>query len=399
MPSIEWRSKQSFRLTVDLGRDTQGNRIRERKTIRIEDPSIYRSEKKKREFAEAEWYKFKAEVEAGAYIAPEKMTLAEFVDEWREKFAKEHYKPSTLKAYNLHISNHILPALGHYRLADLKPMHIVSFLADLRKPGARQDDRGEALSGRTIQYIYSVLRSILAQAKAWKIIQESPIKDIPKPKAEKPKAQYYETHEVERIINALYKEPDTWRLLFMTAILGGLRRSELVALQWKHIDFENCTIHVERSIALMANGEIFEEGTKNDDDRHVDMPEWYMRDLKVYHLKWKKNRLQVGDKWEGEGKEYIFHAGFGKPIYFTYPTEKWKQFCEKHDIRYISLHKLRHTSFTMLIEKGAPMKAIQERAGHKQAQTTNDIYAHVTKKLSREVANMLDALRPKHISK
>ena len=65
----------------------------------------------------------------------------------------------------------------------------------------------------------------------------------------------------------------------------------------------------------------------------------------------------------------------------------------------MSLHKLRHTSLTILIEKGAPMKAIQERAGHKQAQTTNDIYGHVTKKLSREVAKMLDDLRPKHISK
>src|SRR5690606_37230273 len=98
-------------------------------------------------------------------------------------------------------------------------------------------------------------------------------------------------------------------------------------------------------------------------------------------------------------KEYVFHNGFGKPFYYSYPTEKWKVFCQTHGIRYISLHKLRHTSVTMLIEKGAPMKAIQERVRHKQAQTTNDIYAHVTKKLSREVANMLDDLKPNHISK
>src|SRR5690606_5134469 len=178
--------------------------------------------------------------------------------------------------YELHIQNHILPALGHYRLDELKPMHIITFLSDLYKPGARKDGRGDQLSSRSIQYIYAVLRSILAQAAVWKVIPENPMQNIPKPKAEKPRAQYYETEEVEYIIEKLYELPDTWRLLFLTAILGGLRRGELVALQWKHVDFENCAIHVERSISLMRNGKVFEEGTKNDEDRIVDMPVWYM---------------------------------------------------------------------------------------------------------------------------
>jgi len=399
MPNIERRGENSFRLTVKTGDGPNGERKRERKTIIIEDPVLLRSPKKLEEHLTAEWYKFKAEVEAGTYIKPEKMTLKEFINEWREKFSQEHYKPSTLATYELHIQNHIIPALGHYRLDELKPMRIVTFLADLKKPGARLDGREKKLSGRTIQYIYAVLRSILTQAAAWKVIRENPIKDIPKPKAEKPKAQYYETHEVEHIIHELYKLPDTWRLLFLTAILGGLRRSELVALQWKHIDFGNCTIHVERSIALMKGGVIYEEGTKNDEDRIVDMPEWYMDEMKKFRKEWIKAKLAMGDKWEGGSNEYIFQGGFGRPLFYTYPTEKWKQFCEEHGIRYISFHKLRHTSVTMLIEKGAPMKAIQERAGHKQAQTTTDIYGHVTKKLSREVAKMLDGFNPKKASK
>ncbi|MBZ4653944.1 MAG: phage integrase-like protein [Peptococcaceae bacterium] len=162
---------------------------------------------------------------------------------------------------------------------------------------------------------------------------------------------------------------------------------------------QGCTIHVEKSIALMDKGKIFEEGTKNDEDRIIDMPGWYMEEMKQYRKKWLKQKMLVMDKWEGADKEYIFHSGYGQPFYYTYPTEKWEQFCKKHNIRYISLHKLRHTSVTILIEKGAPMKAIQERAGHKQAQTTNDIYGHVTKKLSREVANMLDSLNPQKASK
>lgn len=399
MPSIERRGKNSFRLIVELGKDAQGRRLREKKTIRVEDPALLKTKKKLQEYLEQEWYKFKAEVEAGTYAKPEKMTLAQFVNEWREKFAQQHYKPSTMATYELHIQNHILPALGHHRLDGLKPMHIITFLADLHKPGARKDGRGEQLSGRSIQYIYAVLRSILAQAAVWKVIPENPMQNIPKPKAEKPRAQYYETEEVEYIIEKLYELPDTWRLLFLTAILGGLRRGELVALQWKHVDFENCALHVERSISFMRNGEIFEEGTKTDEDRIVDMPKWYMDEMKKYRKEWLKQKILVMDKWEGGDKEYVFHAGFGKPLYYTYPTEKWKKFCNEHGIRYISLHKLRHTSVTMLIEKGVPLKAVQERAGHKQAQTTTEIYAHVTKKLSREIADKLEDLNSKKLSK
>lgn len=399
MPSIEKRGKNSWRLVVEAGRGPDGKRKKCTKTIRVEDPALLRTTKKLQEYLEAEWYKFKAEVEAGTYRKPERMTLAQFVDEWREKFAQQHYKPSTMATYELHIQNHILPALGHHRLDELKPMHIITFLADLHKPGARKDGRGEQLSGRSIQYIYAVLRSILTQATVWKVISENPMADIPKPKAEKPKAQFYETEEVEYIIEKLYELPDTWRLLFLTAILGGLRRGELIALQWKDVDFEDCTIHVQRSISFMRNGEIFEKGTKNEEDRVVDMPAWYMDEMRKFRKEWVKQKLIVGNKWEGGDKEYVFHSGLGRPLYYSYPTEKWRDFCEQYDIRYMSLHKLRHTSLTILIEKGAPMKAIQERAGHKQAQTTNDIYGHVTKKLSREVAKMLDDLRPKHISK
>src|SRR5690606_32263434 len=156
-------------LIVELGKDAQGRRLREKKTIRVEDPALLKTKKKHQEYLERDWYRFKAEVEAGTYRRPERMTLAQFVDDWREKFAVRHYRPSTMATYELHIQNHILPALGHHRLDELKPMHIITFLSDLYKPGARKDDRGDQLSSRSIQYIYAVLRSILAQAAVWKV--------------------------------------------------------------------------------------------------------------------------------------------------------------------------------------------------------------------------------------
>lgn len=226
------------------------------------------------------------------------------------------------------------------------------------------------------------------------MIKESPLQGIPKPKKEKTKAEFYESYEVTTIMHALNNEPTQWRIMILTAIIGGLRRGELVALQWSNIDFSNNIIHVQRSISLERNGVVYEKGTKNDNECYVDMPIWFMEELQQFRSEWLRLKNHAGIKWKDEKNEYIFHAGYGEPFYYSYPSSWWKKFTNHHHIPYISLHKLRHTSVTLLIEKGAPLKSIQERVGHKQAQTTINTYAHVTKKLSREVANMFDELAP-----
>ncbi|MGG3840799.1 site-specific integrase [Paenibacillus thiaminolyticus] len=395
--SIEQRGKNSWRLTVDLGTLPNGKRNRPRKTITVEDKALLRTTKRLQDHLDDQLALFKQEVLSGNYIKPGKTLFSVYVDEWREKYAKFELSGNTLNVYNDHIRNHILPRYGNMYIDTIKPMHIVNLLADLRKPGARKDGKEGPLGDRTIQYIYSVMQNLFNIAKTWGFINESPMEDIPNPKAKKPKAKFYETWEVTRIIDALYKEAPNWRLMMLAAIVGGLRRGELVALQWRHIDFMNNCICVQRSISLQRKGKVYEKETKNNEERYVDMPKWYMDELKGFKKAWLSQREEMEDKWRGEeNDEYIFHAGYGKPFYYSYPTEWWTKFTKRHQIRYISLHKLRHTSVTVLIEKGASIKSIQERVGHKQAQTTNDTYAHVTRKLSREVANLFDEFDPRN---
>ena len=393
MASYEKRGKRSFRLRVDLGFDTNGKRLQRMKTIRIEDETLLRAPKRLEKYLEEELLKFKMEVEAEGYIRPQKMTFAQFVDEWREKYAKTELSPRTQKIYMDHIAARILPALGRRRMDEIKPMHLVALLTDLRRPDARMDRSGP-LSDRTITYIYSVLRNLFNVAVDWKLIKENPMAGIKKPKVEKKKAQYYDAEEAEAVIRALQEEPRMWRLLVLGALIGGLRRGELVALEWSDVHFDINALHVRKSISLKENGQEIEKSTKNDEDRFVEMPLWYMEEMKQYRREWLQERLKVGDLWQGGEREYVFHSGFGRPIRYDYPTEWWAKFVKRHGLRRIRFHDLRHSSATILIEMGVPLKVIQERLGHKQHQTTTDIYSHVTKKLSREAANMFDRFNP-----
>lgn len=394
MANYERRGKNSFRLRIELGTDEKGKRIRETKTIRIEDEAILRAPRRLEKYIEEELLKFKMEVEAAGYIKPEKMTFSQFVEEWREKYAATELSPRTFDIYYRHIQNRLLPALGRRRMDEIKPMHIVSILNDLRKPDARVDGKGP-ISDRTIAYIYSVMQHLFNIAVDWQLIQDNPMTGIKKPKFEKKKAQFYSAEEVERALQALQSEPRMWRIFILCAMIGGLRRGELLALEWSDVLFDENALHVRKSIPLKRGGKVYEKGTKNNEERVVEMPLWVMEELRLYRKEWLAEKLKVGDLWRGDNREYLFHGGFGEPLFYTRPTEWWDEFVHRHGLRKIRLHDLRHTSATMLIEMGVSLKVIQERLGHKQHQTTSDIYAHVTRKASREAAEKFDVLDPR----
>ncbi|MGO4373629.1 tyrosine-type recombinase/integrase [Paenibacillus sp. MCAF20] len=334
-------------------------------------------------------------VESGSYKTPSKLTLNDFIQEWQTKHGQSELSPLTLKTYNHHLKNHILPALGHLRLDEIKPMHVLSLIEELRKPGARKDNIYGTLSSGTIEYIYHVLKNVFSRAKDWSILTVSPMEGIKKTKVTPQKLKFYEEQEAFAVITLMNEAAPIWRLFCIGAILEGFRRGELLALEWSEVDFEKQSITISKSISITINSQAVIKLPKTDDSlRTVDMPKWYMEELVIYKEQCERERLLIGDKWQGEDKNYVFHAGYGKAIYHTHPSKWWKKFIHKHGVKYIRFHDLRHSCATILLENDVSMKAIQERLGDSKQQVTADLYTHVSKSLSRETANKLEKLRP-----
>ncbi|QHZ52204.1 tyrosine-type recombinase/integrase [Paenibacillus larvae] len=400
MASIEKRGTNSWRLVVEVGYDSKGKRIKRTKTVRVEDQALLKTTKKLRDYLETELHKFKIEVEAGEYIAPQKMTLDQFIqNEWIPKYASktENLSPLTFRNYVSHINAHISPSLGHKHLGEIKTVHLLTFIDGLSKPGARKDRKEEILSNGTIEYIYRVLKNILERAKEWGLIKVNPLVGVKKPKVKQPEIEFYDENEARQVITTLNEEPRKWRLFILGSMIGGFRRGELLALEWADVDFNSMTISINKSISLTIDGHAVEKEPKSKSSRRiVDMPEWYMTELKIHEHEWKKEKLAVGDKWCGGDNQYVFHGGYGKPFYHTTPTTWWRNFVNRNNLKYIRFHDLRHSSATLLIEAGASMKAIQKRLGHSKHQITADIYAHVTKKVSRETAEKFDKFAPQN---
>ncbi|MGK5512017.1 tyrosine-type recombinase/integrase [Brevibacillus formosus] len=89
------------------------------------------------------------------------------------------------------------------------------------------------------------------------------------------------------------------------------------------------------------------------------MPIWYMEELEEYYVEWQKEKEALGDKWQGKERQFVFHNGVGNPYYYQHPSKWWRRFCERHNLRYIKFHGLRHSSGTLLIEDEQGLAWIQ----------------------------------------
>jgi len=108
MASIEKRGTNSWRLIVEVGYDANGKRLKRYKSLKVDDPALLKTTKRLKDYLNDELVKFKIEVEAGEYIAPEKMTFEAYVQEWESKYARKHLAEKTLYTYqsNLKIESY-----------------------------------------------------------------------------------------------------------------------------------------------------------------------------------------------------------------------------------------------------------------------------------------------------
>lgn len=400
MASIIKRGKNSFRLIVELGYDSKGKRIKRLKTIKVDD-ALLKTTKKLREYLDMELAKFKMEVEAGEYIAPEKMRVADFVTDWETKYAKNHLGPRTLDTYKLHLRTRIIPSFGHLRLDQVQPIHIVRFLDELSNDGQRKDKLVGGLSSGTIEIIYRVLRNIFNRAVEWRLIKNNPVAAVKKPKVERKEMKVYDEKTTRMLFEALEGETLQWRVMITLALTTGLRKGELLGLEWKHFDLESGTLEVRQSLSFTRGGgyHLKEPKTRNS-IRKLSLPKSIISDLKTYRHQCNKERMQTAELWEGGKNFFVFTTWHGKPLNPYSVRTWWVRFLKRHSLPFIRFHDLRHTSATLLINQGIHAKIISSRLGHANILTTMNIYGHALQEADQIAANSFDALfQEKEISK
>ncbi|HWQ43808.1 MAG TPA: site-specific integrase [Desulfosporosinus sp.] len=387
--SLEKRGENSWRMVYFKGRDQDGNRIRY--------TDNFKGNKSQAEKALA---KFVTEIENGTFADSKNMTIAKFSEEWVETHVNK-LAPKTQKEYIRMLDTHILPKLGNIKLADLRPTHLMKFYKYLDQDGIRLDKKPGKLSERSQRYYHAVLSSMLEDAMKWQYIVSNPATRVEAPKVHKKQTISYDEIQSAALLEALLVEPIKYRCLVTLALFTGLRRGELLGLEWKVIDMDKGQLAVVKQSQYTPETGIVDRTTKTESSKRlISIPPSIVALLKEYKAAQNEERLKVGDLWQKSDR--LFTTWDGKPMHPDTVSSWFNDFLNRHNekmlieekipLPHIRFHDLRHTSASLMISQGVSLKNVSSRLGHSSITITADIYTTALQSADKEASNKLEDL-------
>lgn len=268
------------------------------------------------------------------------------------------------------------------------------------------------LSSKTILHHHRLISSILAQAARDRLV---PINIADKnymkaPKLERKEADYLDDEQVKLVLELLDKEPIKWKTALYMLIFSGIRRGELLGLEWTDIDFENQVIHIHNTSQYVQGMGIITKCPKNDtSQRTIKLSSDIFELLREYHEYWLNMRRNLADKWQhfieitladGTRKtvrnERLFIKDDSTPMHPDSLTDWTKKFVKKNKLPHFSPHSLRHTHASILIANGVNIPTVSRRLGHSSVATTTKVYLHAIQSADEIASEVIDdKLNPK----
>lgn len=374
----------SYRIRVSCGYDVSGKQLVQSMTWKPENGMTARQIEKE---VKKQATLFEERVQNGTVSACGSLRLADFIPQYLENVQGE-ISVTTLENYKRIIRELIIPALGHLKLKDIKPLHIQKFVNALTSGEYRLDGKGKPYKPATVRRYYVVLQSILHNAYRLELIASNPAdsQKIKLPAMGEQTTEIYNKEELAEMLQCLDNESLMFQVLIHLAINTGCRRGELAALEWSDINFNERTIHISKSLYKIKGEPIQTKDTKTHESRKVAIPEYCIKLLKRWQAQQAEIRLKLGTAWKGAN--WVFIQSDGSVIYPTSPTLMFSDFLKRNGLPHKKFHALRHTSATLLLVSGANIKNVSARLGHAQITTTNR-YVHAIEEADRVAGDTL----------
>ena len=317
----------------------------------------------------------------------EKLTLAEWINTWFETYSKPLIRPSTAKAYQSFIKNHIIPNIGDNSLSGLEPIDIQKMYNSIKTTGrvqtnprkARRDwdsnnagNEGQSLSSGLVRSVHSLLLQCLEQAVRNRLITYNPVSSCKPPPKEKSEMRIIPSDK----IGAYLKAADECGFLpmFFLELSSGLRRGELLALLWSDLDAADNTISITKQVTGTKGGLVVSAPKTPNSIRVIAIPEQATELLSIEHAKHPNN-------------PYMFPSPVTGKMYYPDSVGRiHKRILVKAGLEKNRFHDLRHTFSTLALQNGVDIKTLSNMLGHYSAGFTLDTYTHVTDKVQREAA-------------
>ena len=307
------------------------------------------------------------------------MPFGEWMDFWYQTYIKSGLRPATQNTYESTIYQHIIPQLGKIPLCQLTQKDLQQFYAHLKKEGrlVRTEQFGKGLSDRMVRMCHAKCRAALDQAVQENLIRTNPAIGCKLPPKRGREMQVLSRQELQRFL--MQAKADGYFELFLLELTTGLRRGELLALQWDDLNLETGELQINKqAYRTKEDGLLISQPKTKSSIRTVSLPPPLLNILKEYR--------------EGVNSRWMFPAPVKEdsPLDPAYIRTRLHLILEHAQCKQIRFHDLRHTFATMALGSGMDVKTLSSMLGHVSAATTLDIYTHITNPMRSEAAAKID---------
>jgi integrase len=307
-----------------------------------------------------------------SHTASSSMLFTDFIENIWLIEKKKHVKIATIAAYSQSVKTAIVPWFGpkNISLGDLTAEDINDFINDSLK----------RVTARTVKGYCVAISSALKYAVEECMLEYSVMLKVKKPKAVKFTGNYMRRSEIIELCNKAHGHLLEFGII--AAAFYGLRRSEIIGLKWRAIDFEANTISIKHTVvSVYLDGKVIlaESDTTKSKSSNRTLPLVPMFSSLLLSMKeeQRKNKELCGNCYDDTYSEYIYVDKLGKRVDPNYISHRFPPFLEKHGFVRMRFHDLRHSCASLLFSYGVQLKQIQEWLGHGDIKLTADTYGHL----------------------
>ncbi len=386
----------SYTIRVYRGYDSSGNRLKPYTMTYKPDKGMTPKQVEKELNRQA--VQFEEQCKNGLVGTAASLKLSDFAPIYLSSM-QEKLSPVVYRSYIRILDTLILPALGHIKLSELKPVHVQQFIKHLstmpkKKRSGEADASGEKLSAATVRRRLAVLQSMLTLATKLGYISSNPAdaRRLTLPKITRPEIEIFTRQQATYILQCLKDESLQFQTMIQLAIFTGAREGELVGLKFSDINFSTRKMTISRSAYKLKGEPVRTKPPKSGKARTVTLNVSCIELLKKLSQQHLLDEMRLGSAWNGD--DWVFTQWDGSIMHTQTPSRQFDKFLKRHNIPHRKFHSLRHTSATLLLYNGTDLKTVQERLGHADFTTTNK-YLHLVEQADAQAVDSLEKLLKK----
>jgi integrase len=296
--------------------------------------------------------------------------VAAYLARWLDDAAAAKVRPRTLEGYRQLVDQHIVPAVGHYRLGDLEAPDVQRMVNGMLRAG---------YAPGTARHALKVLKVALGQAERWGLVERNVARLVESPRIPRRELRRLTADEARAFLAATKDDPH-WPI-WVLALTTGMRQGEILSLRPQDVDTRRRTVTVAGTLRRVSLHVWERDETKTAQSRRT-LP---VADLAVEALRLAKRRAT--------STKLLFATATGRPLERTWVTKRFQLALEAQKLPSIPFHALRHTAAALLLDaNGGDLRMVSAYLGHSTITTTVDLYGGVAEQARKGVPEAMDGI-------